>query len=115
LIAKCKGRASDTLDSVLLLGVSSSHEEEGGEGDGEGEGERERAVGEVVEVVVEEVAAVVMALWFLNLKEVTMLVMIMLLDCHIRKSSAKLLSRQTAVLTYLEYSRCKTATTLLHL
>jgi hypothetical protein len=74
---------------VLLLGVSSSHEEKGGEGGGEGEGEEVEEEEEEEEEV--EVAAVVMALWFLNLKEVTMLVMIMLLDCHIRKSSAKLL------------------------
>ena len=50
-LAKCNGKAFETLESVLLLGVGSSHEE--------GEGE-EREVGEEVgEEVREEVMVVV--------------------------------------------------------
>jgi hypothetical protein len=50
LLVMCKGSASDTLDSVLLLGVGSSFEEK------EGEEEREEEVvgGEVEGEVVEE-------------------------------------------------------------
>jgi hypothetical protein len=61
LLAKSKGKASKTLESVLLLGVGSSQEEEEGV-------EAEEAEGEVgVEVVV---------VWFSNLKEIMLVMML---------------------------------------
>ena len=64
-LAKCNGKAFETLESVLLLGVGSSHEEEEGE---------EREVGEEVGEEVREEVVVVVVVAERNLK--VMLVMV---------------------------------------
>jgi hypothetical protein len=74
LLVMCKGSASDTLSSVLLLGLGSSFEEKEGE-----EGREEVGVVGVVGVVEGEEVVVVVAEW----KD--MFIKVMMLDRRVKR------------------------------